>query len=123
MSSKDQAFEKFRIFRTMVEKAIGRSIRVLRTDRGGEYLSGTFIEYCQAAGISRQLTAAYTPHQNGLAERKNRSIMEKTRSMMLGTGVPNFLLAEAAKTAVYLLNRSPTKANLGVTPEERFTNR
>jgi hypothetical protein len=105
----------------MIEKATGRTIKTLRTDRGGEYLSSAFSEFCQEAGIHRQLTAAHTPHQNGLAERRNRSILEKTRSMMLDAGVPNYLWAEAAKTAVYLLNRSPTKANLGATPEERFT--
>jgi transposase InsO family protein len=119
--SKDQAFEKFRLFKTMIEKATGRTIKTLRTDRGGEYLSSAFSEFCQEAGIHRQLTAAHTPHQNGLAECRNRSILEKTRSMMLGAGVPNYLWAETAKTAVYLLNRSPTKANLGATPEECFT--
>jgi transposase InsO family protein len=82
-----------------------------------------FTKYCQEDGISRQLTAAYTPYQNSLVERRNRSILEKTGSMMLGAGIPNYLWAEAAKTTVYLLNRSPTKANLGVTPEECFSNR
>jgi transposase InsO family protein len=121
MASKDQMLAKFRIFKSQIEKLTGRQIKTLRSDGGGEYTSKEFILFCQESGISRQLTAAYTPHQNGLAERRNRSILEKARSMMLAAGVPSFLWAEAAKTAVYLLNRSPTKANLGITPEERFS--
>jgi transposase InsO family protein len=121
MASKDQTLAKFRIFKSQIEKLTGRQIKALRSDGGGEYTSKEFVQFCQESGISRQLTAAYTPHQNGLAERRNRSILEKTRSMMLATGVPSFLWAEAAKTAVYLLNRSPTKANNGITPEEKFS--
>jgi hypothetical protein len=60
--------------------------------------------------------AAYSPFQNGLVECRNRSILEKARSMMLGDRVPSFLWAEATKMVVYLLNRLPTNANLGVTP-------
>jgi hypothetical protein len=84
MSGKDQTFSKFRIFKAMIENQAKTKIRALRTD-------GEFNAFCQQAGIHRQLTAAYTPFQNGLAERRNRSILEKARSMMFGSGVPNFL--------------------------------
>jgi transposase InsO family protein len=55
----------------MIEKATWKTIKALRTDCGGEYLLGAFSEFCQKVGIHRQLTAARSPHQNGLAERRN----------------------------------------------------
>lgn len=61
-------------------------------------------------GIKRQLTASYTPQQNGVAERKNRTIVEMAKSFLKGKGLPNMFWAEAVATAVYLFNRSPTKA-------------
>jgi transposase InsO family protein len=104
MASKDQTLAKFRIFKSMIETLTGVKIKTLRTDGGGEYTSGAFVAYCEQHGIRKEKTAAYSPHQNGLAERRNRSILEKTRSMLLGAGVPAFLWAETAKTAVYLFS-------------------
>jgi hypothetical protein len=72
LKEKSGAFESFKNFKALVEKESGNSIQCLRTDRGGEYLSNTFNEFCSAEGIKRQLTAAYTPQQNGVSERKNR---------------------------------------------------
>jgi transposase InsO family protein len=120
MASKDQTFAKFRTFKSMIENLTGVKIKSIRTDGGGEYTSGEFVAFYKQHGIRKEKTAAYSPHQNGLAERRNRSILEKTRSMLLGVGAPAFLWVEAAKTAIYLLNRSPTKANTGRLPEEKF---
>ncbi|XP_022849751.1 uncharacterized protein LOC111371808 [Olea europaea var. sylvestris] len=69
-------------------------------------------------GIKRQLTVSRTPQQNGVAERKNRTIVEMARSMLKGKGLPNLYWAEAVNTAVYILNRSPTKAVRNKTPYE-----
>jgi transposase InsO family protein len=74
-------------------------------------------------GIKRQLTASYTPQQNGVAERKNRTIVEMAKSMLKGKGLPNMFWAEAVATAVYLLNRSPTKAVKKRTPYEAWSGR
>ncbi|MCI78542.1 copia-type polyprotein, partial [Trifolium medium] len=63
----------------MVEKETNETICCLRTDRGGEFNSNDFREFCEDNGIKRQLTAAYTPQQNGIAERKNRTIMDMVR--------------------------------------------
>ena len=68
---KSQIFEQFKKFKTLVEKELGRNIKVLRSARGGEFLFEEFKTYCAENGIQRQLTAPYTPEQNGLAERKN----------------------------------------------------
>ncbi|XP_022876705.1 uncharacterized protein LOC111394888 [Olea europaea var. sylvestris] len=71
-------------------------------------------------GIKRQLTVSRTPQQNGVAERKNRTIVEMARSMLKGKGLPNLYWAEAVNTAVYILNRSPTKAVRNKTPYEAW---
>ena len=67
---------------SLVENQLDRKIKVLRTDRGGEYQSTSFKELCDEKGIVHQLTMPYTPQQNGVAERRNRTLMEMVRSMM-----------------------------------------
>ena len=59
-----------------MENQTGKKIKVLRSDNGGEYTSRAFDEYCRQEGIKRSLTVPYTPQQNGVAERKNRSIVK-----------------------------------------------
>ena len=93
----------------MVEKQVGEPVKALRTDRGDEFLSKEFIDFCDEQGIKRELTTPYTPEQNGLAERKNRTVIEMTRSMIKEKGLSNSFWAEGVATAVYLLNISPTK--------------
>jgi hypothetical protein len=115
------ALLKFAEFHTMIErKTPHHKIITLRSNRGGEYLAGRFSEYLQRIGITRQLTTAYTPHQNSVAERKNCTILDKVRSMLIGRHVPKNLRTEAAQSIVRLINCSPTKANLEQTPEEKF---
>ena len=91
------------------------------TDRGGEFISHEFNVFCKANGISRQLTAAYTPQQNGVAERKNRTIMNMVRSMLSEKQVPKNFWLEAANWTVHVLNRSPTLAEKDMTPEEAWS--
>jgi transposase InsO family protein len=120
---KSQSLEKFKIFKNQIENLTNERILTLRSDNGGKYLSKQFGDYCQQEDISRQLTAPHTPSQNGVSERKNRTILERTRSMLIEGNVPTYLWAKAAKTAVYIMNKSPTRANLGLTPKEVFYNR
>ncbi|MCQ7012887.1 DDE-type integrase/transposase/recombinase, partial [Clostridioides difficile] len=68
---KSECFEKFKEYRADVEKQHGKSIKSLRSDRGGEYLAGEFRSYLSEAGIQSQLSAPGTPQQNGVAERRN----------------------------------------------------
>ena len=95
-------------------------VRALRTDRGGEFLSNEFITFCEEQGIRRELTAPYTLEQKGVAERKNRIVVEMARSMIKARGVPNRFWCEAVATAVYILNVSPTKAFMNMTPLEAW---
>jgi transposase InsO family protein len=115
---KSGALECFKKFRSMVEKESEQVICCLRTDRGGEFNSLDFRKYCEDNGIKRQLTAAYTPQQNGIAERKNRTIMDMVRSMLACREVPKEFWPEAVNWAIYILNRSPTTALNDITPEE-----
>ena len=96
------------------------TIKIFRSDRGGEFLSGAFTNYLYSTGITWELTQSYTPHQNGVSERKNRTLLEKARSMFIEARTPNYLWAEAVNTANYLTNRSPTRANGGVSPYQRL---
>jgi len=120
MSEKFVALDIFKKFKIMVEKDSGNSIFCLRTDKGGEFNSCEFNSFCSNNGIKRQLTAAYTPLQNGFAERKNRTIMNMVRSMLSEKGVPKQFWPEALKWKIYVLNRSPTLAVKNVTPEEAW---
>lgn len=122
LSEKSEAFQVFKEFKTAVERELGQKLVCLCSDRGGEYNSREFEDYCREFGIKRQLTASYTPQQNGIEERKNRSVMNMTRCMMLEMFIPRKYWPEAAQYSVYVLNRSPSKALEDVTPEEKWGN-
>nr|DAD19628.1 TPA_asm: hypothetical protein HUJ06_021091 [Nelumbo nucifera] len=118
---KSEALNSFKCFKKLVEKETGMYIKCLRTDRGGEFNSEEFNEFCRQCGIKRQLTNAYTPQQNGVAERKNRTVMNMVRSMLLEKKIPNTFWPEAVNWAIYVLNRSPTVAVKNITPEEAWS--
>jgi hypothetical protein len=105
----------------MVEKETGLFVKCLRTDRGGEFNSNEFNDFCKQSGIKRQLTAAYTPQQNGVAERKNRTVMNMVRSMLSDKNIPKTFWPEAVNWTIYVLNRCPTLAVKDVTPEEAWS--
>ena len=87
---------------------------MLRSDRGGEYNSKEFELYCQEHGIKKHITIPYTPQQNGVAERKNRTLMNSVRCMLLHSCLPKEFWREALLTANYTLNRIPTKSVTGI---------
>ena len=120
LKSKNEVFTKFRIWKAMVERSTGRKLKVLRSDNGGEYTSGEFDQYLKSEGIRHELTVPKSPQQNGVAERLNRTLIEMTRSMLAGSSLPQKFWAETLSTAVYLRNRSPTKAVKSMTPFEAF---
>ncbi|KAK2414989.1 myosin-16 [Trifolium repens] len=107
----------------MVENESNGKMMCLRTDRGGEFTSNEFNEYCCSNGIKRQLTTAYTPQQNGVSERKNKTLLNMVRSMLSGRNVPKPFWPEALKWATYVLNRSPTLSVKNMTPEEAWIGR
>uniref|UniRef100_A0A2N9FY74 Integrase catalytic domain-containing protein n=1 Tax=Fagus sylvatica TaxID=28930 RepID=A0A2N9FY74_FAGSY len=121
LAEKSEAFTIFKNYKNLVEKETGAFIRCLRTDRGGEFNSDEFKVFCKTNGISRQLTAAYTPQQNGVAERKNRTIMNMVRSMLSEKQIPKNFWPEAVNWTAHVLNRSPTLAVKDMTPEEAWS--
>jgi hypothetical protein len=120
LKSKDEAVNAFVKFKAQVENNCDDKIKVLRSDRGGEFLNGVLQSICDQAGIRRQFTAPYTPQQNGVVERKNRTVMEMTRALMKSMKIPEKFWAEAVRHAVYLINRLPTKAMGSRTPYEAW---
>ncbi|MCO5586438.1 hypothetical protein L7F22_040378 [Adiantum nelumboides] len=107
----------------MVEKEKDLKVKSIRSDRGGEFLSENFARWCKSEGIRRQLTTPYTPSQNGVVERKNRTIMEMARAMLAHASLPRSYWAEACNTAVYIQNRSPTHALQDMTPFQAYYGR
>jgi hypothetical protein len=88
----------------------GKKLKVLHTDRGGEFTSVEFGRYCAERGVERQFTAPYSPQQNGVVERRNQSVVAMARCMLKAKGLPGYFWGETVSTAVHILNRSPTRA-------------
>ena len=82
---KDQALEKFKVWKSLVENQSGFKFKCLRTDNGLEFCSKEFEEYCQKHGIKRHKTVRFTPQHNGLAERMNKTLVDKTRCMLINS--------------------------------------
>ena len=118
LKKKSEVFSKFKEYKALVENQTGKKIKVLRSDNGGEFCEKEFENFCRECGIARQKTTPYTPQQNGVAERMNRSLMEKARSMLSGAGHGQELWALAVDIACYLKNISPTSALVDKTPYE-----
>ena len=114
-------FKWFHSFKALVENQTGKKIKTLTTNNGTEYESNEFNDFCREVGIKRETSVPYTPKQNDIAERKNRTIMEATCAMIYDQGLPKFLWGEAANTTVYVQNRSLHQALDFKTPEEFFT--
>jgi transposase InsO family protein len=114
--AKYEAFEKFKNFQLMVENATIENVASLRIDNGGEFTSIEFNDYCRDNGIKRKLTNSYTPHQNGVIESMNQTLMGMAISMMQFKGLSTKYWAEAVHNTVYLRNRSPTPTLYGKTP-------
>lgn len=120
LTEKSEDFTIFKNYKNLFEKEIRDFLRCLCTDRGREFTSHEFNAFCKANGISRKLTAAYTPQQNGVAERKNRTIMNMVRSMLSEKQVPKHFWPKAVNWTAHVLNRSPTLAVKYMTPEEAW---
>ncbi|CAM8949433.1 unnamed protein product [Rhodiola kirilowii] len=121
LKTKDQVFQTFQNFHAMVERATGKTLKCLLTDNGGEYISAAFTEYCLKHGIRHVKTVPHTPQHNGVAERMNRTILEKVRSMLKTANLAKVFWGEAVMTACYLINRSPCIPLELETPESVWT--
>ena len=88
LKHKSEVFGLFKVFKALVENQSGGKLKVLRSDNGGRYVKYEFILYCADAGIQMKHSIPYTPQQNGVAERKNRSLKEMATCMMEAKTLP-----------------------------------
>lgn len=121
IQSKDRVLEAFMNFQSYVTNHFNAKIKIFRSDNGGEYTSHAFKNHLAKHGIIHQTSCPYTPQQNGVAERKNRHLMEVARSMMFHTNVPMRFWGDAVVTTCYLINRTPTRVLNDISPYEVLT--
>ncbi|KAL0423426.1 UNVERIFIED_CONTAM: hypothetical protein Sradi_0877400 [Sesamum radiatum] len=119
LNHKAEALDAFNVFKVKVEKQCDKHIKVVRSNRGGEYFGrytegghapGPFAKFLAEQGIVAQYTMSGSPDQNGVIERRNRILLDMVRSMIASSKLPKFLWIEALKMTVYILNRVPTMA-------------
>lgn len=106
-------------FVEMIKTRFGKKPKIIRSDRGGEYVNGKVQTYLQQQGIQIQYTVAYSPQQNGIAERRNRTLMEAARTMMFAAKFDSCYWAEAVACANHVQNRLITSST-NKTPYEMW---
>ncbi|GJT82200.1 retrotransposon protein, putative, ty1-copia subclass [Tanacetum coccineum] len=109
MKHKHEVFETFKVFKNEVENQLGKKIKSIRSDRGGEYLSHEFVNHMKSCGIISQLTPPYTPQHNGVSERRNSTLLDMVQSMMNLTTLPKSFWGYDLETTARILNMFPTK--------------
>ena len=117
---KGEAFGRIAGYFAEVERKFGKTPRWIRMDNGKEMVNEQLTALCAAKGIEIQPTAPYSPSQNGVAERLNRTLLEAARAMLIAKNMPAYLWDEAVATAVYIRNRVLTSALSGMTPYEAY---
>ena len=88
MASKDESFEKFLVLLKKIKKRVGHSLVSLRSYHGEEFENSSFIEYCNEHGVDNNFSSPRTPQQNGVVERKNKTLENITRTMLVTSGLP-----------------------------------
>ena len=109
MKQKSKAFEKFKDFTDEVENQLGKHIKAIQSDRGGKYLLSDFKDYLIENGIISKLTTPRTPQQNGVVEKRNRTLLEMVRSMISYSTLPISFWGYALGTTMHLLNLGSIK--------------
>lgn len=122
MKNKSEAFQCFKDYTAKVENKLNKKIKILRSDNGREFCNGEFDSFLRIKGIVHQKSNPYTPEQNGLSERMNRTIIEKARCLLFDANLKKEFWAEATNTAVYLHNRTVSACLSYKTPYELWTN-
>lgn len=120
IKTKDEAFDCIRKCVAKIRGDTGAEVRCLVSDCGSELISKCTQEYLVQNKISQELSAPFTPQQNGLIERDNRTVMEGARAMLFHRKLPEKLWGEAVNTMVYLLNRSVNRITGNTTPYQKY---
>ena len=120
LAHKHNTLDIFKSFCKRVEKQKGLSIVSVRSDHGGEFENSRFQEFCETLGYTHNFSSPRTPQQNGVVERKNRTLQEMARTMIQDYGLPLYFWAEATQTACYIINRVSIRPIIKKTPYELF---
>ena len=99
MRHKSEGFEKFKEFQNEVQNQLDKKIKILRSDRDRKYLSKEFSDHLKICGIISQLTPPYTPKWNGVAERRNRTLLDMVRSIMCHTPLPYVFIGTCTRNS------------------------
>ncbi|GJT46017.1 putative ribonuclease H-like domain-containing protein [Tanacetum coccineum] len=119
--TKDETSGILKDFIRQIENQLNQKVKTIRCDNGTEFKNRDFIEFCGSKGIKREYSNARTPQQNGVAERKNMTLIEAARTMLADSFLPNTFWAEAVSTACYVLNRVLVTNPQNKTPYELIT--
>ncbi|KAJ9538944.1 hypothetical protein OSB04_031677 [Centaurea solstitialis] len=120
LRTKDETSGLIKPFVTRVENKTNLRVKVIRSDNGTEFKNADLNSFCEEKGIERQYSAPRTPQQNGVAERRNRTLIEAARTMLADSKLPITFWAEAVNTACYVQNRVLIVKSKGKTPYELF---
>jgi transposase InsO family protein len=123
LKKKSDVLEAFKRYIRRMKRQFGWKLRRFRSDNGGEYASDALDHVLAKEGIIWEPTIGYSPSENGVSERLNRTLCEKLRALLFESGLPLKLWSRLVETATYLKNRSPTKALRGKTPYEALYKR
>ena len=125
LKTKDEVFNKFKEWLPYAETQSKKKLKALRSDHGPEFTNYAFENFLKSKGIDHDYSIAFHPQQNGVAERFNRTLEEKTRTMLITAQLPVSYWEYAMKYATWLINRSASKSLLAekMTPYEAWTGR
>lgn len=115
---KTETIEMLKSFCNMVKRQFNRQAKRIRSDKGTEFTNSCFQRYLQGEGIIHEMSCVATPQQNGRVERKHRHILNVARALRLEANLPIHFWGECVLAATHLINRTPTIANKGITPNE-----
>ncbi|GJW13247.1 putative ribonuclease H-like domain-containing protein [Tanacetum coccineum] len=123
LATKDETSGILKSFITGIENLVDHKVKVIRCDNGTEFKNREMNQFCEMKGILRQFSVARTPQQNGVAERRNRTLIEAARTMLADSKLPTTFWAEAVNTACYVQNRVLVVKPHNKTPYELFHGR
>ncbi|GJT72092.1 putative ribonuclease H-like domain-containing protein [Tanacetum coccineum] len=123
LATKDETSEILKTFIIGIENLIDLRVKVIRCDNGTKFKNRVMNQFCEMKGIEREFSVARTPQQNGVAERKNRTLIEAARTMLADSKLPTTFWAEAVNTACYVQNRVLIIKPHNKTPYELFLGR
>lgn len=123
LRSKSEALEATKEIISLFKKQIRKKVKCIQSDNGTEFVNDKFNEMLKERGIKRRLTVPHNPEQNGISERKNRTLMDTARCLLIESDLPPSFWAEAINAAAYIRNRCPSRTLNGRTPHEIWTGR